>query len=127
MFAIEILDDLAVDGVRVMAHQRAVDAGDTTDILRDEGDVMRDHENRHAPVELAQQVQDLALHGLVDVGGRLVEQQDTWLADERTGEQHPLQLAARETPDLACRDVAGLDLGQPGRVFIHRLLARRYR
>ena len=59
-----------------------------------------------------QQIEDVALHPLVDVGGGLVQDQDARLADQGAGEQDPLQLTAGECADAPPRQVQGLHLRQ---------------
>ncbi|MNF80808.1 hypothetical protein D3C84_630600 [compost metagenome] len=60
--------------------------------------VVTDQQQRHAQALLQrfEQQQDLALHGHVQRGGRLVGDQQLGLASQGHGDHHPLSLAARE-------------------------------
>ncbi len=60
--------------------------------------VVRDEEARepHAALEIAEQVEDRGLNRDVQGGHGLVRDEDARLEDERTGDRHPLTLAARE-------------------------------
>ncbi len=48
----------------------------------------------------------------VEVGERLVEQQQPRPADQRVGDQHPLLLAAGQVPDARVGEALGLDRRQ---------------
>ena len=78
--------------------------------------VVRHHEHAAAaPVaNPGDQIVDLALPGDVDALDRLVEHQEIGLAQERAGEQHALQLAARDRLDRARRQPRRPDFGERG-------------
>ena len=57
---------------------------------------MRDHHERLAPRERAEVVDDLGLGLGVEVGRRLVQDQDRRISQEGAGDRDPLALAARE-------------------------------
>ncbi len=109
---VKLLNDGAVDGVGVVAGQGAVDAGNAGDVAGDEADVVGHDQDGQASVELPEQVKDVALQALVDVGRGLVQDEDAGLAGQGAGEQDPLQLPPREAADAAAGQVQGLHLGQ---------------
>ncbi len=93
-----LLDDLA--GV----HQRHL-----VRHLRDDAQVVRDQQHRHAALDLkiAQQVEDLLLDRHVERRGRLVGDDQVRLGGQRDGDHHPLLLPAGELErvvvDAPCR------------------------
>ena len=64
--------------------------------LGDHAEIVRDQDDRHAGLllQVAQQVEDLRLHGDVERGGRLVGDQQVGLAGQRHGDHHALAHAA---------------------------------
>ena len=106
------LDDAA------LAHDRelAADVGD-------HGEVVRDEQVGEAapPAQVDQEVEDLGLDGDVERRGRLVEQDDLRLQDQRPGDRDPLALAAGELVRVAVAEGgAEADLGQRRRDAIAR-------
>ena len=71
---------------------------DAVDELGDDAEVVRDEQHRHVqPVaKLAQQAEDLELHGDVERGGRFVGDEHLRPAGERDGDHHPLAHPARQ-------------------------------
>ena len=57
---------------------------------------VRDHDDGAPAHEPADRAHDLGLGGAVEAGGRLVEQQQRRVAQERAGEREPLALAGRQ-------------------------------
>ena len=91
--------------------------------------VVGDQDRGHA--ELALQALDLGAHGQaqggVEVGERLVEQQELGPLDERAGERHALLLAARKLGRAALQQLVDLNeggglLGAPARLRLGHLL-----
>ena len=70
---------------------------------RDRREPVGDDERRAAPHRLAQARADPRLGGRVDRGGRVVEDQDARVDEERAGDREALALAARER-DAALAD-----------------------
>ena len=68
---------------------------------------MLGEEDRHPPllVEAAQQPDQLVTGDGIELGGRLVEEDQARAGDERRGERHPLQLAAGERVDGALQQM----------------------
>ena len=54
---------------------------------------------RPAALELVDQVPELAARLRVEAGGRLVEEEQLGIADQRAGEREPLLLPARQRAD----------------------------
>ncbi len=73
---------------------------------------MRDDQRGAAPHDLAQRGVDLGLQARVDGRGRVVEQQQPGVGDQRPGQRHPLPLAARQSKALLA-DHGVVALGQP--------------
>ena len=71
--------------------------------------VVRDEEVGEVdlPLQLAEQVEDLGLHGDVERRGRLVEDDEGRIGRERASDAHALALPARELVGIAA-DVVGL-------------------
>ena len=59
-------------------------------------------------LEPLQQVQDLLLHGHVEGRGRLVGDQQAWLARQRDGDRHPLAHAAGQLVGVLLEPPFGL-------------------
>ena len=79
------------------------------DAVRDAADdteVVRDHEGRELVLvlQVSQQVQDLRLDRHVQRGDGFVEDQQAWLQDEGSGDDHALALAAAEFAGAAVRE-----------------------
>ncbi len=75
---------------------------------------MQDDPDGHAVGvgQIAYEIEDLHLIAQVQVGGRLVEQQDVGVLGEAAGEPDPLQLAAGEALDAPVREVG--EVGEVG-------------
>ena len=92
-------------------------------VARREVEVVQDHHDRGAAdlVELGEQVEDLDLVGDVEIGRRLVEEQQLGLLGKGHRDPHALPLAAGELVHQALREVQGVgELECPG----HGLLVR---
>ena len=74
---------------------------------------VRDDQRGAAPHDLPQRGVDLGLQARVDGRGRVVEQQQPGIGDQRPGQRHPLPLAAGESKALLA-DHGVVALGQPG-------------
>ena len=76
-------------------------------VARREVEVVQHHHDRGAAagVELGEQVEHLDLVGDVEVGRRLVEQQQVGALREGHRDPHPLALAARQLVDRAVGEV----------------------
>ncbi len=84
--------------------------------------VSRDqHRDPLLPGDAGEQRDDLLLAGDVEVGQRLVEQQQAGAADQRVRDQDPLLLPAGQQPDPRVRDVLGVDGRQH---LVHQLAPR---
>ena len=91
-------------GAEVAGRAAEAQDDDAVGDLEDVDQVVADHDD--AEVALAQTLdQRQHLFGLrhAERRGRLVEQHDFRLAEQRTGDRHLLALAARERPDLAAQ------------------------
>src|SRR5690554_1278077 len=88
----DLLDRALLHDLPAVHHDHAVAH------LRNDAEVVRDQEHRHAETvtEPRNQLQDLGLDRHVERGGRLVGDQEVRLAGERDGDHHALALAARE-------------------------------
>ncbi len=75
---------------------------------------MQDDPDGHAVGvgQIAYEIEDLHLIAQVQVGGRLVEQQDVGVLGETAGEPDPLQLAAGEALDAPVREVGEVGDGE---------------
>ena len=81
-----------LDDDAVLHHGDAVgDLGDHAEIMRDE-----EHGCALAPLQVADQREDLRLRGDVERGGRLVGDQYAWIERERHRDHGALALAARQ-------------------------------
>ena len=65
-----------------------------------------------ARLDPAEHADDLLLVADVEVGERLVEQQELRPADERLGDRDPLLLSAGQLGHAAARELAGADGGE---------------
>ena len=93
----------------VLDHPAGVHDHDPIGHPRDDGEVVRDVDHRHAllvaqPRELGE---DPILGQHVEAGGRLVEHRDRRLADARHRDRDTLLLAARELVRVAAAEAAG--------------------
>lgn len=79
--------------------ERAVQAGDARDMVRDGAGVVRDQHDGVVGLEPVEQVVDRGLHLGIDAGGRFVEQQQVGFASQRPRDEHALQLATRQAAD----------------------------
>ena len=61
-------------------------------------------------MQIGEEVDDLVAGADIDTGGRLVENEQFWLAMESAGEEHPLLLAAREFADVPILETAESEL-----------------
>ena len=84
--------------VFVSTHAAEPHHRDAVADLLDDGEVVGDQEHRHVvgALQLADQLQDLGLHGDVERGGRLVGDQQLGIVGDRDGDHHALALAAGE-------------------------------
>ena len=83
---------------RLLDEPAAVHHGDLVGVAGDDAEVVGDEDHRHVAVAalLAEQVEDLRLHGDVERGGRLVGEQQRRAAGQGDGDHHPLAHAARQ-------------------------------
>src|SRR6476469_8889196 len=97
------LDDLAVGDVLrgdVCGHPSAVEGGDPVGDLEDGAQFVGDQHDAEAAVgETTDEVEDLAGLRHTEGGGRLVEQDDLGVPQDRLGDRHGLALAARQAGD----------------------------
>jgi hypothetical protein len=77
-----------------VAHERAVQAGDALHVLGYEPDVVRHHDDGHAFIELSEELEDVLFRKHVDVRGRLIEDEQSWVRDQRARHEGTLQLAS---------------------------------
>lgn len=87
------------DAVGVVVMDGAIDADDLLHEARDRADVVRDHHDRHPLAQLAQRLIQLVLEAIIDEVGRLVEDQQLRVGDDRPTEQRALHLTARNGTD----------------------------
>ena len=73
---------------------------------------MRHHQHCRGPRGIRHHVAQRHLVDRVKLRGRLVQQQQSWLAQERPRDRHPLTLATRQ-PAAAMPDVGVQPLGEP--------------
>ena len=92
---------------RSAAHEAPVEADHPVGVARHHRQVVADQQEAEAGValDLGQEVAELLFPGDVDAGDRLVEQQDVGRVPQREGEQHPLELPAREPAQGALEEV----------------------
>jgi hypothetical protein len=69
-------------------------------VLRDTGIVSDEHDGVAGIVQRAKQGHNLCGGGAVQVAGRLVRKEDTWIGNYRTRNGQALTLAARKLPGL---------------------------
>ena len=62
--------------------------------LRDEIEIMGDHENRHFLFQLGQSFDELLLHREINIRGRLIEKEEARFAGESSRNQHSLSLSS---------------------------------
>ncbi len=109
-------------------HAPGIHHGDLVGHFGDHAEVVGDQDDRHAGLllQVAQQVEDLRLHGDVERRGRLVGDQQVGLAGQRHGDHHALAHAAghlvrvfveaagggRDAHPVQRRDRAGLQRGR---------------
>ena len=79
--------------------------------MRGQGEVVEDRHDRRpvALVEIDEQLHDLHLVADVEVGGRLVEDQDRGRLGERDGHEDELALAQRQAPGVSVGEVTDAD------------------
>src|SRR5581483_10160366 len=94
-----------VDLVRwPLCHDAPVDADDPGQVRGDSIKLVRRHDDRDVlVVELVQQVQDIVAGLDVHAGRRLVQEEDTWVADQRSRQENTLLLAPGEGADVPPR------------------------
>lgn len=101
--AVVVAQLLLGDAVRMVAVHLTVDAGNLLDDACDGSDVVRNHHNRHAAVQLMEHVVELLFELVVDEVGRLVEYQQPRVGDDGPAEQRPLHLSARDFANRVVR------------------------
>ena len=89
----------------------ALMSGDAREEVGGEGQVVEDRDDRRAValVEVDEQLHDLDLVADVEVGGRLVEDEDRRRLGEGDGDEHELALAQRQASRVAVGKVADAD------------------
>ena len=95
------------------------EAHDQSEVVRDQQDGGVD-----APAQLLDEVEDLGLHGGVEAGGRLVEDEQLRVHGQRHGDDHALLLAAGELERIAAQRPVGVGDGDAAQALA-RLLERR--
>ena len=86
----KLLGRALLNDVTALHHGNArADATHDLQIVRDE-----QHRDAALPIQTAQKREDLRLHGHVERGGRLVEQQQMRIGDDGCGDHHALELTA---------------------------------
>ena len=98
---VNVLDDFAGNLAGGVHHDAAIDADDALEKLRGEPEIVRHHQQRHAPAQLGEDVEQLRFRLRVDVGHRFVEQQDARFAGEGARNQDALPLAAGKLGERA--------------------------
>ena len=83
----------------------AVHADDLLHDARDRAQVVRDHHDGHAAVQLAQRLVELLLEAVVHEVRRFVENQQPRLRNHGAAQQRPLHLPARHLADGVVRSV----------------------
>ncbi len=88
--------------------------------LADDAEVVADEQHAHAPLGLQarEQVEDLALDGHVERGGRLVGDEQLRLAGERHGDHDALLLAARQLVRIGAQAPPRLGQADLGEQFL---------
>ena len=106
-------DDLARRAARIQAT--VLDDIQIIGIPRGHVEIMQHHHNGHAhfPIQSAHQFQHFHLVADIQIGGRLVQDQDFRLLANRHGNPRPLPLAARQRAQ--CTPLQVLKAGQPQR------------
>ena len=96
-------------------------------VLGDDAEIVRDQDHRHAALldEIGDEIEDLALDGDVERGGRLVGDQQVGLAGERHRDGDALALAAGELVRIGIDALGGI--GQPDAVEQGDRLSARLR
>ena len=91
---------------RDLHHVAGIHDADAIGDLRQQPQIMRDVEHRHAvaPPQLRQQRHDLLLRGDVEAGRRLVEHEQVGIAGQGHGDRDALLLAAGELVRIAPAD-----------------------
>ena len=89
----------------------AVHASDDRQMSGKAVDVMsREHDGCAVAMQIRKEVDDLMAGAHIDTGGRLVKNEQFWLAMEGAGEEHPLLLAARKFADVSVFETAESEL-----------------
>ena len=97
-------------------HLAGIHDADAVGDLRQQAEIVRDIEHRHAEprAQIDQQRDDLLLRGDVEAGRRLVEHDEVGIAGQRHGDADALLLAAGELVRIAAPEV-GVGSGRPTR------------
>lgn len=85
--------------VRVVAVYVSVDANDLLDDTGDGSDVVRDHDDGHVVIQLAERIVELLFEAVVDEVRGFVEDQQAGFGDDGSGEQGALHLPAGNFAD----------------------------
>ena len=111
----QVLVDHVADGAVVRVAVEQVDGA--REHRQQRVQVVRDDEDRHVgrAMEVGEQRDDLVLVAHVEVGERLVEQQQVGLADERLRDRDPLLLPARELGQAPVCELARADAARAPR------------
>src|SRR5262245_44757556 len=99
----------------------AVEADHAVALRHDDVQIVRHEEHAEAAfgAEPTDQGIKLRFARVVDAARRLVEHKHARRSNERTGEHHALQLAARELRELTLGEFTGTDIGErPPRLFL---------
>jgi len=90
----------------------AVQAGNLVHVDRDGADIVGGHDDGQALFQLRQQLIELRLHGGVDAGGRLVQEQQLGLRHQRPGHENALLLSPGQPANLLALEFQHPHAGQ---------------
>lgn len=99
--AVVVLQELGGEFRGGVAVNGAVDADDAPHNRSNSAHIVRHHDNSHLLAQALQNLVQLLLEAVIDKVGRLVENQQARLIDNRPAQQCALQLTTREAADGA--------------------------
>ena len=88
--------------------QMVVHAGDVLHVVEHLGDVVAHDDDGALLVDLLQHLVHLFLESSVDVGVGFVEDDNVWLGDDGTSEEHTLELSTAQSTDMTVFQVGEL-------------------
>lgn len=121
---------LLADDVGVVVMQRPVDTGNRLYVIGDRTHVMRNHQDRHRLVEVAQDKVKIAFKFVVHKSVRLVEDEEAGLCDDGATQKDALQLSARKLANIFTGQMFYPHLSKhllhplivAGRIMIHKTM-----